>query len=94
LVGREVLSSTGFKQTGMLGLIRELELEDKVGFPSIYRDANIKINGIRLTRFSKMALFPGLGWGIKQSFRVCRIIFYGSQQLARTPKRSQPMSGF
>jgi protoporphyrinogen oxidase len=50
----------------MLGLIRELGLEDKVRFPRPFTVMLYKNKWYPFDSIFKMALFPGLGWGINK----------------------------
>jgi protoporphyrinogen oxidase len=50
----------------MLGLIRELGLEDKVRFPRPYTVMLYKNKWYPFDSIFKMAFFPGLGWGINK----------------------------
>ncbi|MDO8755554.1 MAG: FAD-dependent oxidoreductase, partial [Anaerolineales bacterium] len=50
----------------MLGLIRELGLEDKVRFPRPQTVMLYKNKWYPFDSIFKMALFPGLGWGINK----------------------------
>jgi protoporphyrinogen oxidase len=50
----------------MLGLIRELELEDKVRFPRPFTVMLYKNKWYPFDSIIKMAFFPGLGWGMNK----------------------------